>query len=131
MDVIKSTVSGITENMPFRKGTSYTIIVTAKDSSGNNIGTGGEKVYIRINNHWTRAANMVWTDVPTSTDVLGSTIEAQMIDNADGTYSYTTNLSVLGYLTIEVMNTVTSGVQSTFYDSTTVGVGTSYTNSSR
>ena len=51
MDASQSTVSGITGNLPFIKDNTYTIIVTAKDSSGVDVGAGGEKVYVKITDH--------------------------------------------------------------------------------
>jgi hypothetical protein len=130
-DYTKSVVSGITENLPFKLGQSYTISVTAKDSSGNRITIGGETIYIHITNHCTRGANMAWNIVASTPSILASDITAQMTDNSDGTYTYTTSFSTQGRATIQILLLTIDGVSSTFYDSAILGSGTSYTNSSR
>ena len=51
MDASKSTITGISENLPLVMPNSYTFTVTAKDSSGFNVGSGGEEVHLKVTNH--------------------------------------------------------------------------------
>ena len=78
MDATKSTITGITENLPFIKGDTHTFVVTAKDSTGVDVGSGGEKVYIKVTDHCTRNTLMSCDDVLSSPSVLSSEIVALM-----------------------------------------------------
>ena len=69
----------------------YTATLTAKDSAGNNVGTGGELVYIFITNECTISGN-VCNIVGGATATLSTPITGDMTDNGDGTYSYSFTL---------------------------------------
>ena len=59
MSATQSLVSGIPSSLEIVKGQSYTITVTAKDSTGIDVGSGGEAVYLHITDHCTRELKMV------------------------------------------------------------------------
>ena len=126
MDATMSTISGVTENMPFTKGSSYTFTVTAKDSAGLDVGSGGEKVYVKVTDHCTRNTLMTCDDVGSSASVLSQEIVALMTDVGDGTYTYTATYNELGNITAAIMLTHTEGVSGLIYDTTTYGSGTAY-----
>ena len=65
------------------------VTVTAKDSSGNTITTGGEKFLLKVSNVWIKKNNYYW-EVGTSF-LFSPNIYILMTDNNDGTYtaSYT------------------------------------------
>ena len=92
------------------------VVLTAKDSSGNNIGIGGETVFIMISNEWTRGINMKWNVVAGATTVLSSQILTRMTDNGDGTYSYSYSVSVPGKITVWVFVAVRKGVAGEYFD---------------
>ena len=74
---------------------------------------------------------MVCNEVTGSDIVLKDEIVTLMTDNGNGTYTYTSSFSDIGQITISVMLKVVSGVDETFYDTTTVGTGTAYTSTFR
>jgi len=121
-----STISGVTENQPFIKGSSYTFTVTAKDSTGLYVGSGGEEVYMKVTNHCTRNTLMTCDDVGSSASVLSQEIVALMTDVGDGTYTYTATYNDLGNITAAIMLTHTEGATGFIYDTYTYGVGTAY-----
>ena len=94
------------------------VVLTAKDSSGNNIGIGGETVFIMISNEWARGTNMNWNVVTGATTVLSSQILTKMTDNGDGTYSYSYSVSVPGKITVWVFVAVRKGVAGEYFDNT-------------
>ena len=83
--------------------TSATVTVTAKDSSSNNIGHGGDLFYIQISNPWTRQGNFDWIATTGAVSVLSSSILTLMNDNSNGTYSYTYTASIPGSVTVSVI----------------------------
>ena len=131
MDATQSTISGVTENLPFIKGDTHTFVVTAKDSTGVDVGSGGEEVYIKVTDHCTRNTLMSCDDVLSSPSVLSSEIVALMTDVGDGTYTYTATYNDLGNITAAIMLTHTEGVSGYIYDSLTYGTGTGYPTSLR
>ena len=126
MDATKSTITGITENLPFIKGSTYTFIVTAKDSAGVNVGSGGEKVYIKVTDHCTRNTLMTCDDVTSSTSVIGGEVIVLLTDVGDGTYTYTATYNDLGNITAAIMLTHTEGANGLIYESLTYGTGTGH-----
>ena len=126
MDASKSTVSGISENLPFIKGNSYTFTVTAKDSSGLNVESGGEEVYVKVTNHCTRDSLMTCNDVGSSASVLSQEIVARMTDVGDGTYTYTATYNDIGNITAAIMLTHIEGVSGLIYDTFVYGVGNAH-----
>ena len=71
------------------------ITVTAKDSSGNTITTGGELFMIRISNTWT-LTNSHYCSPTGATAPLSSFISDMMTDNNNGIYSYSYTFSFIG-----------------------------------
>jgi len=126
MDATKSTITGITENLPFLKGSTHTFVVTAKDSTGVDVGSGGEKVYIKVTDHCTRNTLMKCDDVTSSASVISGEIVVLLTDVGDGTYTYTATYNDLGNITAAIMLTHTEGVNGLIYDTITYGTGTGY-----
>ena len=78
-------------------GLTRTIVVTAKDSSGNIITTGGELLMIRITNLWSYA-NSHYCSPNGATTPLSSLVSDMMVDNGNGTYSYSYTFTFIGKL---------------------------------
>ena len=78
-------------------GLTGTIIVTAKDSSGNTITTGGELLMVRITNLWSYA-NSHYCSSNGVTTTLSSIVSDMMVDNGNGTYSYSYTITFVGKL---------------------------------
>ena len=98
--------------------TTYTVTVTAKDSSGVNVGHGGDKFRIEIYNKWTMGSNSIWNAVPGARQTLSATIKAAMTDNGDGTYTYNFSVQLDGEVTIIVRLVNTGVVNWKWYSST-------------
>ena len=95
---------------------SKTITVTAKDSSGTNIGTGGDLFYVQITNEWTKTSDFAWTVVTGADNTLSSSIFALMTDNYDGTYTYQYTLTNEGKVSIAVILFNRFKILSEFYN---------------
>ena len=94
----------------------YTVIVTAKDSTGTNIGTGGEKIWIKLEDECDKTTTFQWVATTGSTHALSSMIWTQMTDNSDGTYSYSYSVSHNGVLSITVFYFQASGFYWEWFD---------------
>ena len=82
--------------------TTYTITVTAKDSSGNNIGHGGDQFFVEIYNKWTVDSNLNCNAVAGAKQTLSTPIKGTMADNGDGTYSFNYSVVLDGEVTVVV-----------------------------
>ena len=91
---VNSIVAGVSSTNVY-SGSSLSITVTAKDSNGNLITTGGEIFTVKISNLWTKYNNYYWNPSG-ATSPLYSNINGVMTDNNDGTYIYTFTLTSLG-----------------------------------
>ena len=107
------TGTGVSSIVAFQ---TYTVIVTAKDSSGTNIGTGGEKIWIKLEDECDRTTNFECVATSGSTHALSSMIWTQMTDNSDGTYSYSYSVSHNGVLSITVFYFQGSGLYWEWFD---------------
>ena len=122
----QSTVSGsgITSIEPFKN---YTVTVTAKNSGGTLVGTGGDSFYVRISNECTKTTQVDWTVISGAANTMSSPFEALMTYNGDGTYTYNYTLSVVGKVSLCVILRNTGIVNGVFY--TGLGfTGTAYSN---
>lgn len=120
LDPAKSEVTGLGVTSPLLVSTNYDILVTARDSLGARITTGGERVFISITDHCTRTAKMTCSRVAASPSVLASPVHAQMTDNGDGTYSYSVNIGSPGRVTIAVIVVHKIGIQEEYFDNTSL-----------
>ena len=109
------TGSGITTIEPYKN---YTVTVTAKDSGGVLIGTGGDSFYVRISNECTISSQVDWTVVGGAASTMSSPFEALMTYNGDGTYSYNYTLSVTGKISLWVILRNTGIIYGSFYTNT-------------
>ena len=82
---------------------SKTVTVTAKDSSGTNIGTGGDLFYIQITNQCTKTSDFAWTIVGGADNTLSSSIFILMTDNYDGTYNYSYTMTNDGVISVSII----------------------------
>ena len=73
-----------------------TVNVTAKDASGNLIGSGGDVWIVRVSNECTKANDYYCSTVSGAASVLSGSFSGVMTDNGDGTYSYTYTISTTG-----------------------------------
>ena len=112
----QSTVTGTGASSTVEVFTSLTVTVTAKDSSGNNIGTGGELIWIRLQKECTKVSNnFYWTTKSSTTFALSAEVWTKMTDNSDGTYTYTYTPSQKGTFTLSVYYFQSSGFYSEFF----------------
>ena len=88
--------------------------MTAKDSSGANINTGGEVIYVEISNACTKGVNFAW--VADSGTKISK--RAQMADNSDGTYTYNYQVPMPGTITVAVLLYTQGGVYNEFFKNT-------------
>ena len=100
MDPFLSTISGNgTQN--FEAFDTVHILVQAKDSSGNNIITGGDIIMVHISNQCERSNDQFGCfDVSNQQKVMESNIYDQMIDNNDGTYTYDYTVNLNGTVSV-------------------------------
>jgi hypothetical protein len=116
VDPSQSVVSGDGLGPSIKALKSYTINLVAKDSSGNNIGFGGETFVIDIRNKCT-IFGIQSCDTDYSAKLpLSSAVTGTMIDNGDGTYSYTYILEQSGVVSILIALQI-PGVYGEFYQS--------------
>lgn len=101
-DASQSTVTG-TGVANFYALTSHSVLVTAKDSGGTDIGTGGDSFYIQITNECTKTSNYECTVVGGADSTLSSDVFDVMTDNSDGTYSYTYTVNNDGKVSVVVI----------------------------
>ena len=91
--------------------------MTAKDSSGNNVGVGGETIFVMVaESMYERHKHELYSTVSGATTVVSSTTVGQMTDNGDGTYSYSYTVSVPGKITVSVIVAVRKGVAGEYFD---------------
>ena len=119
IDVTKSSVTGSGVTSPI-VGQVSNILLTAKDSSGNNVGVGGETIFVMVANQCMRGTNMSCIPVSGAATVVSSTTVGQMTDNGDGTYSYSYTVSVPGKITVSVIVAVRKGVAGEYFDNTSL-----------
>ena len=93
----------------------YTVTVTARDASNNNVGHGGDIFYIQIKNKWTIDVYGVCTAVAGSKSTLSSLIKGVMNDNSDGTYSFDYSVSFDGAVTVIVELLTQGGVKAQWF----------------
>ena len=117
-DASASVISGTGVSSSIFAPATYTVTVTAKDSSGNNIGHGGDLFLIQITNHCTLSVEFIWNAVSGARSTISSQIYEKMIDNGDGTYSYSYTLTNDGAITIIVKLSSGNGIYSEWYPNT-------------
>ena len=91
--------------------------MTAKDSSGTNIGVGGDIFFIEITNAWTKGSNYECAANSGRETVLASDLVHQMTDNLDGTYTYNFSVSRPGQITVSILQYTLGGVYQEYYAS--------------
>ena len=96
-----STISG-TGIQTFKVGSTVTVTVTSKDSSGNLIGVGGDIWLIKITNECTKANDYEWAIVSSAATTLSSSISGVMSDKGDGTYTYSYTVTNTGKISVHV-----------------------------
>ena len=89
--------------------------MTAKDSSGTNVGVGNEVVFVEITNACTKGKNYEWVANAGRQTVLTNEIVAQMTDNYDGTYTYNYTVSRPGQITVSVLHYTNGGVYQEYF----------------
>ena len=89
--------------------------MTAKDSFGASINTGGEVIYVEITNACTKGVNFVCVPDTGAYTVLSSSISAKMTDNSNGTYTYNYQVTRPGTITISVLLYTQRGVYNEFF----------------
>ena len=88
------------------------------DSSGANINTGGEIIYVEITNACTKGVNYACVPDTGAYTVLTSSISAQMTDNSDGTYIYNYQVTRPETITVAVLLYTQGGVYNEFFPNT-------------
>jgi hypothetical protein len=93
--------------------TTDTIVVTATDSSTGLI------YFVEVKNHCTQASGNYECEAVVGRDqVITSDYSAQMTDNGDNTYTYSTAVTRPGDITINVLKYTSGGAYSEFYTNT-------------
>jgi cysteine-rich repeat protein len=101
---------------PFDHNVSNTLIVTAYDSSGVRITTGGSTIYAKISNHWTRSlGRFECTAVSGRRIVIDSYISGVMTDKGDGTYEFSFTIERPGNLTVSLTIKTLGEVKAEWY----------------
>ena len=95
-------------------GETYSVTLTAKDSTGGDITTGGATFVIRIYNEFTTDSDFGCVENTGAKQVVLSTIFGTMSDNGDGSYFYSFIPEDSGSVTIKILHT-TEGIDSKFY----------------
>ena len=91
---VNSVVAGLGSSSMFT-GDTLSITVTAKDSSGNLLTTGGDIFTVKISNLCT-IYNAYYCKPTGATSPLSANVNDVMIDHNNGTYTYSYTLSVVG-----------------------------------
>ena len=99
----------------FNTNTQVTITVTAKNSSGANINTGGEVIYVEITNSCTKGVNFACVLDTGANTALTNSISAQMTDNSNGTYTYNYQVPMPGTITVSVLLYTQGGVYGEYF----------------
>ena len=89
--------------------------VTAKDSTGTNVGHGGDTFKIGIYNKWTIDGNGLCNTDAGAKQTMTSPLSAIMTDNGDGTYIYNFSVQLDGAVTIIIRLTNTGIVNWKWY----------------
>ena len=116
----QSVVSGTALSGSLIAFTTYTILVTAKDSTGTDIGHGGDMFIAEIYNKWTLDTGNYWNTVAGAKQTISSAISAPMTDNGDGTYSYSFSLQLDGAVTVITKLLTQGGVNWAWYPNTSL-----------
>ena len=82
----------------------YLVTVQAKDSSNQNIHTGGEEFYLDIRNLWKWESISECIESVSSEDVISEASRTLMFDNEDGTYTGQYLLNKEGQFTASVFH---------------------------
>lgn len=88
--------------------------MTAKDSFGNNIGSGGDSLVVEIHNECVLDSGFYCTEVSGARQILSSPIVSSMTDNGDGTYDYSYYVDLDGVVTVFVYQE--GSIFATYYD---------------
>ena len=89
--------------------------MTAKDSSGNNIGHGGDLFLIKITNKWVQTSDHSWNVATGTRTTIPSTIYVAMTDNGDGTYFYSFSVKLDGAISVAIKLKISGGVYQKWY----------------
>ncbi|CAI2372976.1 unnamed protein product [Moneuplotes crassus] len=117
-DPAQSTITGVTSGDSLVINQTYTIIVQAKDSGGNNIATGGEDIYARITDPCTRGVNMACVaSAFTQSAVNGGEKVIKFVHTAGGSYSASFDLNHIGDATISVVWPEHQDISANYYSS--------------
>jgi hypothetical protein len=107
-------ISGNATHEKLEKGETYLVTLTAKDSSGLRIATGGANFVIRIYNECTADPYFGCVENSGAKQIVSSTIFSTMGDNGDGSYSYTFVALEQGSVVIKILH-ANEGIDSRFY----------------
>ena len=94
----------------FETNATVTIIVTPKNSNGDNLKVGEDIVYVSITNACTKGVNYPCNLDSDAITLLDSNIRAQMKYSSDGTYTYDYKVPKPGTITISVLLYTQGGV---------------------
>ena len=115
-DAQQSVVSGTAIETQIEAFTTYTVEVQARDSNGIDLTTGGDVFSIEIRNNWIVKSLVYWDPDTSTKPALPSSIIAAMVDNGDGTYSYSFSVDIDGFLTILIKLDNAPGIYVEYYD---------------
>ena len=101
-DARKSIVLGF-ETFNMNKLEPKTITVKSRDKHGSIIDTGGSILYVLITNHWEMISTYECVLVSNATRTLSKHVFERMVDNNDGTYSYTFSIQNTGMISISII----------------------------
>lgn len=81
------------------------VVVTAKDSSGTLITTGGETIYLELHNECTLDSDYNWVDDVGAKQIFSSPVVTTMTDWGNGTYTYDYSIEIDGTVTVFIYQT--------------------------
>jgi cysteine-rich repeat protein len=108
--------------------TTQTITLVAKDSSGVEIGTGGEIFRVEIKNKWTIPQGVNWIVDSSAKQPLQSNIFGVMTDHGNGTYTYAFAIEQSGEISILIISMTVNGINGDYYTNQDLASGYVKTN---
>jgi cysteine-rich repeat protein len=127
IDVSQSLITGIPSSAEAFQ--TYTITLVAKDSSGDDVGTGGSTLIVEIRNKCT-ISGVIWVTDTSAKLPLSASIVGDMTDHGNGTYTFDFSINQSGEVSILVIDASSKGVSGEYYRTTNLSGSIAVSNTS-